>query len=146
MDEESETTRMAKTRPIADMVRSPSSHMSHYSNLADFHSSAAKEASACERALGDIWKAQDGLPYLERQLEEAKSAILLDKLGEPNTFNAGYIAGVKRIADLMDQIFAKHSAIAAATKKLQENHEALQATWNLISTWYVEETARAEAA
>lgn len=127
------------------MVRSPSQHMSHYTNLSDFHSSAAKEASACERALSDIWKAQDGLPYLQRQLEEAKSAILLDKLGEPNTFNAGYIAGVKRIADLMEQIYAKQCAIALAAKRLQENHEALQATWNLISTWYVEEDARDSA-
>lgn len=142
-----EVTLRINPRPtLAQMAQAPSQHMSHYSNLADFHNSAARAAGACERALGDIWKAQDGLPYLERQLEEAKASILLERLGDPTSFNAGYIATVKRIAELMNEIFSKHQAIGVARKKLHDEHAALESTWALISNWYVEETARAEAA
>lgn len=147
MAKESEKIQVARfiNRPtVADIALSPQQHMSHYSNLSDFHKSATEYANVCHRALGDIWKARDGLPYLERQLEEAKNAIVLARLGEPVTFNVGYIAGLKRIAELMEQIFAKQSAIALATKQFQEANDSLHKMWDLISTWYVAETARAQ--
>jgi hypothetical protein len=123
---------------IEQLIATPQNHLAHYSNLADFHASAQKHAATIERALGDIWKANDGMPYLERQLEEARNSIVIEKLGEPNSFNVGYIATVKRIGELMDQIFAKKCARSLARKQLEEAMQALQATWNLISSWYVE--------
>jgi hypothetical protein len=123
------------------MAESPSHHMSHYSNLTEFHSSAAKHAGACTRALEAIWKARDGLPYLERQLEEARASIVIERLGEPTSINQGYIATVKKIAELMTEIMNKRQAIAVAKKQFQEEQEALQVTWNLISSWYVDDSA-----
>ena len=120
------------------MVSTPRNHISHYTNLADFHASANRHASAIERALAEVWKAQDGMPYLERQLEEARNSIVVERLGETSSINQGYIATLKKITELMTEIMNKRHAINVAKKQLEEENEALQATWNLISAWYVE--------
>lgn len=107
----------------AQLTGMPQHHTTHYNSVANSCQSMADNARTIEKALQDMWKARDGLPYLETKLQEKAAFLDFTRIGEH--VDSVWVDTVKQIGDLLQQILVKRTAFDVARKQLCEAREEL---------------------
>lgn len=111
-------------------------HALHYETLRDYYKELLDVSSNIGATLAVITQARTGLPRLENRLAELRGQVDCARLGE--VVEPIWIATLKEMTQLMEDILARRQKIYHATADLATQRATLVKSQKLIADWFTE--------